>query len=260
MSTPPIVTRRGRRRRGARRGSRASSCPSRSRRRARSSCPAGTVNETSSSVQLVAVAEPHVVEDDVAGLRDRQRVGLLLDVDRLVEVLEDPVEERERRLHVEPDAEQRADREEQPRLQRRERDERRDVDRVRAARERKPAEPVDRGRHDREARLDRRHHPAAGHALPHLEVGEAQRVALEPVGELRRPPHRLAEQDPRDRERLLHEARDVGERLLRRLRDLAPLVADAPRQQHEDRESARTRTARAASSARACRPSSRRPS
>ena len=96
--------------------------------------PAGTVNETSSSVQaVVVVAEPDVVEDDVAGLRDRERVGPLLDVDRLVEVLEDPVEERERRLHVQTDAEQRADGEEQPRLQRRERDERRDVDRVRAA-------------------------------------------------------------------------------------------------------------------------------
>jgi len=43
----------------------------------------------------LVVAEPDVVEDDIAGLPDRTRVGLLLDVDRLVEVFEDAVEERE---------------------------------------------------------------------------------------------------------------------------------------------------------------------
>ena len=65
---------------------------------------------------MVAVAEPDAVEGDVAGVDPLERVGLLDDVDRLVEVLEDPVEERERGLHVEPDAEQRPDREEQTRL------------------------------------------------------------------------------------------------------------------------------------------------
>ena len=59
-----------------------------------------------------AVAEGHVVVRDVARLGDRERVGLLVDVDRLVEVLEDAVEERERRLDVETDAEERPDREE----------------------------------------------------------------------------------------------------------------------------------------------------
>ena len=43
---------------------------------------------------VVAVAEPDLVEHDVAGLPDGQRVRLLHDVDRLVEVFEDPVEER----------------------------------------------------------------------------------------------------------------------------------------------------------------------
>ena len=33
----------------------------------------------------------------------------------------------------------------------------------------------------------------------HLELGEAAGLALEPVGKLLRAPHRLAEQDPRDR-------------------------------------------------------------
>jgi len=42
---------------------------------------------------------------DVAGLADGDRIRLLLDVDRLVEVFEDPVEERERGLHLETDAE-----------------------------------------------------------------------------------------------------------------------------------------------------------
>ena len=40
------------------------------------------------------------------------------------------------------------------------------------------------------------------------------RLALEPLGELLRAAHRLAEQDPGDRERLLDERRDVGHRLL----------------------------------------------
>ena len=38
--------------------------------------------------------------------------------------------------------------------------------------------------------------------------------------------HRLAEQDARDRERLLHERGDVGHRALLDRGDLAPLVAD----------------------------------
>ena len=88
-----------------------------------------------------------------------------------------------------------------------------------------PAEPVDSGRHHGEARLDRGHHPAAGHALLHLEIGQAQRLALEAVGELVAAAQRLAEQDPADRQRLLDDAGDVGERLLRRLRDPPPLVS-----------------------------------
>ena len=44
------------------------------------------------------------------------------------------------------------------------------------------------------------------------------------------------------------EARDVGERLLRRRRDLAPLVADAPRQEHEHRDQREREERRAASS------------
>ena len=98
------------------------------------------------------------------------------------------------------------------------------------------ADPVDRGRHHGEARLDRGHHPAAGHPLAHLEVREPQRVRLEPVRELVAAAHRLAQQDPRDRQRLLYEARDVGERLLRPLRDPATLLPDTTREEGEQRD------------------------
>ena len=86
---------------------------------------------------VVAVAKPHVIEDDVPGLPDGECVRLLLDVDRLVEVFEDPVEERQRRLHVEADAEKRPDRKEEPCLQRRKGDEHRDGDRGRSVGKRK---------------------------------------------------------------------------------------------------------------------------
>jgi hypothetical protein len=92
--------------------------------------PGGTAKLTSCSVQALSVAEPDAVVDDVARRGDLDRVLPLGDVDGRVEVLEDPVEERERGLDVEADAEQRADREEEPRLQRGERDDRRDRDRV----------------------------------------------------------------------------------------------------------------------------------
>ena len=55
---------------------------------------------------VFSVAEPHAVEDDVAGRGDLDGVLPLGDVDGRVEVLEDPVEERERGLDVEADAEQ----------------------------------------------------------------------------------------------------------------------------------------------------------
>ena len=107
---------------------------------------------------------------------------------------------------------------------------------MRAVCQRQPAEPVDGGGHDGERRLDHRHHPAAGHPLAHLEVGERARLAPRSGRRARSCAHRLAEQDPRDGERLLDEAREVGERLLRRLGDLAPLLSDPARQQHEDRD------------------------
>ena len=79
--------------------------------------------------RVVVVAEADVLERDVAARR-LERPRALVDVDRLVEVLEDAVEERERALHLDLDAEEAADREEQPRLQGGEGDERADRDRA----------------------------------------------------------------------------------------------------------------------------------
>src|SRR6478672_7915521 len=89
---------------------------------------------------VLAIAEPDAIEDDVPGLADGDRIRLLLDVDRLVEVFEDPVEERERGLDVQADAEQRADREEQTCLERGESDQQRKRHRGRSVRERKTPE------------------------------------------------------------------------------------------------------------------------
>ena len=76
-------------------------------------------------VGRLLVPEPHVVELDLApDVRELLRVGRVGDLVLQVEVLEDPVEQRERRLHVGGDLEHRADREEEPRLQRGERDQR----------------------------------------------------------------------------------------------------------------------------------------
>ena len=75
------------------------------------------------------VAEPHAFEADLPEhLRRAQahRVLGLVDVDRQVEVLEDPVEQGQRRLDVGAYRQQRPDREQQAGLQRRERDHRAD--------------------------------------------------------------------------------------------------------------------------------------
>ena len=70
----------------------------------------------------------------------------------------------------------------------------------------------------------------------HLEPRELARLLLEAVAQLLRPAHRAAEQDAGDGQRLLDERRDVRERALLRRRDLAPLPADAPGQEDEERQ------------------------
>jgi hypothetical protein len=56
--------------------------------------------------RVVRVAEPDRVENDVARVGGLDRIFPLGDVDRCVQVFEDAVEERERGLDVEADAEQ----------------------------------------------------------------------------------------------------------------------------------------------------------
>ena len=80
----------------------------------------------------LAVAEPDALEAHLAEHLRRAQLDRVLgldDVDRQVEVLEDPVEQGERGLDVGADAEQRLDREQQPRLERREGDDGADRDR-----------------------------------------------------------------------------------------------------------------------------------
>ncbi len=183
------------------------------------------------------VAEPHLAQPHgAAHVLQRACVRALDDVDRQVEVLEDPPEQRQRRLHFQPHRQQRLDREQQARLQRRERDDRPDRDRVAARPVVDPREQVHERRHDREAHLHRRHPPAPGHPRAHLEVGELARLAAEAPHELRRAAHRLAEQDPRDRQRLLDERRHVRQAALAHRLDPPALLADATRQPHEERQ------------------------
>jgi hypothetical protein len=136
---------------------------------------------------LLVVAERDALEAQLAAHRPRielDRARALLDLDRQVQVLEDPLEQRERALQVDPDREERLQREEEPRLEGSEGHHGADRDRLAAAGDRQAREQVDERRHRREADLDRRHAPAPGHARPHLELRELARLALEAVGEL----------------------------------------------------------------------------
>ena len=132
------------------------------------------------------------------------------------------------------------------------------VDRV-AARLRPAREPVDERRHHGERHLDRGHHPAAGHPASHLEVGQAPRLVGEPRREVVGAPHRLAEQDPRDRERLLHDRRDIGERDLTLGGHLLPLRRRPASSARRRAAAGSARTGRVASRAGPSRRSSRSP-
>ncbi len=194
--------------------------------------------------------EAHVLQDGTIGLvgerdaveanlsahalpREVDRILALLDVNGQVEVLEDAIEQRERRLHVGLHAEQAADWEEEPRLHRGEGHERADRDVGPPARHGVPRDAIDEGRHDCERRLDRGHDPAARHALPQLQFREARRLAPEALRQDVALAHRLAQHHARHRERLLHERRDVGQRALLDASDLSALGTHAACEQHE---------------------------
>src|SRR5439155_21448933 len=111
-----------------------------------------------------AVREAHVRETQVAerGV-ERERVRALDDIGRKIEVFEDPLEQRQRRLDVDVDGQELVDRNEQTVLVRRERD---DVaEREPAADDLVAADEPDHGRRRGPEGLDGHEEPAADHRL-----------------------------------------------------------------------------------------------
>src|SRR5207245_10749201 len=80
----------------------------------------------------------------------------------------------------------------------------------------------DQRRRRREEDLDEREERAPDHLLAHLEPGEAAVALAVALDRVALPVEGLREQHARDRERLLGQRRELGERLLRLLRDLPP--------------------------------------
>ena len=139
-------------------------------------------------------------------------------------------------LDVDPDRQQRLQREEQPGLQGGEGDHGADRDRGAALGDRPAGEPVDQRGHDGEGHLHARHAPATGHAAAHLEVGQVRRLAREALGQLGRPAHRLAQQDAADAERLRDERAHIGQAPLALGGDALALAPDAAREPDEERQ------------------------
>ena len=161
--------------------------------------------------------------------RERPRALGVDDVVRQVEVLEDALEERERRLHLDRGLQHLADREQQPGLQRGERD-----DRARAQ-VRVPGDQVDQRGRDREEGLHEREERAADHRLAHLQPGEAAVLVAVALDRVAAAVEHLRQQHARHRERLLRQRRELGERLLRLAREPPPRAADAIGEVDEDR-------------------------
>ena len=118
----------------------------------------------------VRVGEGHALPADVAADRrrvQRHRGGRVGDVDRQVQVLEHPAEQRHRRGDADLHVEQRHQRAEQRALQRGERDER--ADRHAARGDRQPGTEVDQRGDGGEDDAHRAHPPAAGQRGAHLE-------------------------------------------------------------------------------------------
>ncbi len=171
------------------------------------------------------------------GWRQRDRVGRVLDVCVDVEVLEDAVEECQRALHLHLHVEQLAEREEETRLERRERDDLADRRCARRAGEREVAgEPIHQRRHDREDRADDHEEPAADHALAQLEPRKPRVGVAVSSDRLPLAPERLREQDPAHAERLLGDRAHLGERFLGLSGDATPDLADSVGQEEEERQ------------------------
>ncbi len=135
---------------------------------------------------------PHV------GRVDHPGVGLVDDVVRHLEVVEDALEEREARLDLDRDREHAADREEEPALQRREGDDRARGDRPTrmAAREHPATDEVHEGRGAAEEGADDREEGTSDHLLPDGQVGEAMILLPETGDLLRASAEHLGKQHP----------------------------------------------------------------
>ena len=145
-----------------------------------SAAPARATASTSPGAIAGARAgrERDVAERDLAAdRRGLQRHGVrgVDDLRLEVQVLEDPVEQRERALDLDLHVEQLAEREEQAALERGERDDVAGGRRGRVARRGERArQPVHERGHDREDRADDREEPAADHRLADLELAPAR--------------------------------------------------------------------------------------
>jgi hypothetical protein len=121
------------------------------------------------------VPERDIPESDAAAngrAIERDRVGRIDDFRIHLEVLEDPVEEGERALDLDLDAEELAEGEEQPALERGERDDVADGRGRRVALDREETgQPIHECRRDRKDRADDHEEPAPDHGLADQECG-----------------------------------------------------------------------------------------
>jgi hypothetical protein len=126
---------------------------------------------------------------------------------RQVQVLEDPVEQRERALDLDLHVEQLAEWEEEPALERGEGDDVADRGGGGVALDGQPAgEPVHERRVIAEDRPDDHEEPAPDHRLAQLEPGEPRVEPAEPLRRLLLLAERLGQQHAADREGLLGDA------------------------------------------------------
>ena len=189
------------------------------------------------------VAEPHVVEADLPpqGVpRQRHRALRVRDLVRHVQVLEDPLEQRERRVDLDGDLQHRADGEEEPALQGGERDqgprgEAGPQERGPAAVEHVARHQVHERRHGREEDLHDGAEASADHLLADQRAGEPLVLSAEPIDLVPLPPERLREEDPAHAEGLLGDGRHIGEGPLRARRDFTPRLTHLDGQPDEDR-------------------------
>ncbi len=151
------------------------------------------------------IAEHHVVEVDPRRrprLGERDGVGSIDDRGGEIEVLEDAGEQRPRGLQVERRAHNADEREQHPRLHRRERDDRAGRDVGRSSRDEPARHDVDDDGDRREEDLHEPEEDLSAHRLPHLEAHLALVLGGIAFDLAARPVERLGEEDAGDRQRL----------------------------------------------------------